>query len=370
MDMGRTRQAKNRGLPPNLYPNRGGFKYRHPATRKETFMGYDRAQAIAAAKKLNAILIPAPGTLVGKVLGEKTIGDSIDTFLKKDVPGRGWSEKTAADYGAQLERMRMKIGADAVGTFSVKDCAQFLAAFDAMPRTRKQFRCLLVWVLASAVQEGWAEANAAESTRTVKHTRARERLTLEAYKAIYAEASAWLQRAMDLSLLTLLRREDVCSLRFGDHREGRLWVVPSKTEDTTNVRLKIKVDEQLLEFLRECRDQVVSPFVIHRLPEKARPSDMRAKRREHHTQVLPEQLSRAFQEARDQAKVGGENPPTFHEIRSLGGKLLLDAGWTVEQVQALMGHASEEMTQHYIEGHERPWMEVSTGIKLPSATNG
>lgn len=371
MGMGRNRQAKNRGLEPNLYPNRGGFKYRHPVTRKETWMGLDKARANAAARKLNAILVPAAGTLVDRVLGhDKSVGDAIATFLKVDAAHRGWSAKTRADYEGQLERMRTSIGARDVGSFSVKDCAEFLKPYDAMPRTRKQFRCLLQWVLAAAVQEGWAETNPALVTSKIPHKRVRERLTLEAYQAIREKAAPWLQRAMDLSLVTLLRREDVCTLRFADFREGRIWVVPSKTEGSTNVRLRISVDDQVKQLLADCRDSVVSPFVIHRLPEKARPSGMRAKGRQHHTQVLPEQLSRAFQEARIEAKVGGENPPTFHEIRSLGGKLLIDAGWAVEQVQALMGHASEEMTQHYIEGHELPWIDVSTGVDLKMLTGG
>ena len=171
---------------------------------------------------------------------------------------------------------------------------------------------------------------------------------------------------MDLSLLTLLRREDVVSARFADLPDGALWVVPSKTEGTTNVRLQITTTGPLGDLLaRRCRDAVVSPYLIHRLPEKARPSNMRAKDRDHHTQVLPEQLSRAFATARDAAGVNMDNPPTFHEIRSLGGALLKEAGWTNEQIQTLMGHSNVAMTEHYLGGHEAPRQAVSTGIALP-----
>ncbi|WP_057633617.1 hypothetical protein [Stenotrophomonas humi] len=78
------------------------------------------------------------------------------------------------------------------------------------------------------------------------------------------------------------------------------------------VRLEIAVVGTLAELLAQCRNSVVSPFLIHRLPEKARPSNMRAKDREHPTQALPEQLSRAFATACDNADVDMENPPTFH----------------------------------------------------------
>lgn len=104
--------------------------------------------------------------------------------------------------------------------------------------------------------------------------------------------------------------------------------------------------------------------MVHRLQAKARPQNLRAKERSHHTQVLPEQLSRAFADARDEAKITGDNPPTFHEIRSLGGALLQDAGWTLQQVQVLTGHSSETMTKVYLEGHDSPWQDVRTGITI------
>ena len=93
---------------------------------------------------------------------------------------------------------------------------------------------------------------------------------------------------------------------------------------------------------------------------------MRAEERSHHTQLLPEQISRAFAAARDAAGIGGKSPPTFHEIRSLGGALLRQAGWSVEQIQALMGHSATAMTEHYLAGHEQPKQQISTGLSLPT----
>lgn len=164
---------------------------------------------------------------------------------------------------------------------------------------------------------------------------------------------------MDLSLITLLRREDIVSLRFSDVRDDFLWVVPQKTEGTSLVKLKINIDGQLATLLWQARDSVASPFVVHRLPDRARPSDKRAHARLHHTQVMPEQLTRAFQDAREAAGVAGDHPPSFHEIRSLGGALVRDAGWTTEEVQTLMGHASKSMTEH-----DSPWTEVAPALTL------
>src|SRR3546814_20702719 len=112
------------------------------------------------------------------------------------------------------------------------------------------------------------------------------------------------------------------------------------------------MSDDLAALLARCRDAVLSPYVVHRLPEKARPSDKRAKGRDHHTRAMPEQITRAFKDARDAAGITGKGAPTFHEVRSLGGALLQEAGWTVEQVTAAMGPASAAMTKTNQEGHE------------------
>lgn len=328
-------------------------------------MGKDKAKAFAAAKKLNALLMPG-NDLVSRVLtpGE-TVADAIAVFRRDDIPGRKWAPKTAEVYESVIRRTEAKLGQMAVADVTVKACATFIREVTESDRARQQFRLVLGWILACAVEEGWINTNPALATRRFQHERKRVRLTVDVYRAVWDKAAPWLRNAMDLSLVTLLRREDVVTARFSDMRDGHLWIVPSKTEGSTNVRLQIAVAGPLAELVNRCRDDVVSPFLIHRLPEKARPSNKRAKAREHHTQVLPEQLSRAFAAARDEAGITGEAPPTFHEIRSLGGALLRDAGWTTEQIQALMGHGNASMTEHYLGGHEAPWQPVATGIALP-----
>lgn len=360
----RKRSAGRQGWPDNLYPNRDGFKYRHPVTRRETFMGRDKAKAFAAAKKLNAMLMPG-NDLINRVVGAReTVADAIAVFRRDDIPGRGWAPKTAEVYESVIRRIECGLGCKPVEDITVKDCAEFIRAVTQSDRARQQFRLVLGWVMACAVQEGWIETNPVLATRRFQHERKRARLTKEAYAAIWDKADPWLRLAMDISLVTLLRRDDVVSLKFTDVRDGALWVIPQKTEGTSLVKLKIHIGDHLASLLAQARDSVLSPYIIHRLPEKARPTNMRASARQHHTQVMPEQLTRAFQEARESAGITGTNPPSFHEIRSLGGALLSESGWRIEDVQGLMGHSSASMTEHYLEGHEAPWQDVRPGNVL------
>ncbi|WP_421570600.1 tyrosine-type recombinase/integrase [Stenotrophomonas sp. PD6] len=263
-----------------------------------------------------------------------------------------------------IRRIETGMGSRPAEDITVKDCAEFIRAVTQSDRACQQFRHMLGWIMAYAVQEGWIDTNPVLATRRFQHERKRQRLTKEVYAAIWDKAEPWLRLAMNLSLVTLLRREDVVSLKIADVRDGFLWVVPLKTEGSTLVKLKIPVGEQLVTLLTQTRDSVLSPVVVHRLPDRARPSDKRAAARKHHTQVMPEQLTRAFQDAREAAGINGANPPSFHEIRSLGGALLSESGWTIDQVQSLIGHSSAAMTEHYLEGHDVPWHEVRPGDVL------
>lgn len=362
--MGRARSKSRAGWPDNLYPNRDGFKYRHPVTKKDTWMGKDRTKAFAAARKLNALLSPGSDLAKRVITPDRSIADAIKVFREDDVPGRRWAHKTAEVYESVINRIEKTIGGKDLATLSVKDCAEFFRTVTESQRSRQQFRLVLGWILACGVEEGWLENNPALVTRKFRHERKRERLSLDIYNRIWEESATWLRNAMDFSLLTLLRREDVVAAKFSDLHDGRLCVVPLKTRDSSGVRLRIAVDGDLADLISRARDAVVSPYIVHRLPEKARPQHMRAGGRDHHTQVLPEQLTRAFADARDAAEIVGDNPPSFHEIRSLGAALLEEKGWTREQIQALMGHSDIEMTNDYLRGHDVPWTDVSVGLSL------
>jgi len=110
----RKRSAGRQGWPDNLYPNRDGFKYRHPITRRETFMGRDKAKAFVAAKKLNAMLLPG-NDLVDKVIGSReTVADAIAVFRRDDVPGRNWAPKTAEVYESVIRRTEAGIGSKGI----------------------------------------------------------------------------------------------------------------------------------------------------------------------------------------------------------------------------------------------------------------
>jgi len=77
--------------------------------------------------------------------------------------------------------------------------------------------------------------------------------------------------------------------------------------------------------------------------------------------VSGDYLSREFAKLRERVPSIKSMPataqPTFHEIRSLGSRLLELKGTSVNDIQVLMGHADESMTQHYLDGHDTRWQQ-------------
>ncbi len=366
--MARPRLEKNKSLPPNLYWNNllALYRYPRPDTCKFTYLGKDKAKAIAAAKKLNSLLMEGED-LVAKVMSEaRTLQQYIDErFLPVILPERGIKDKTLIEYKRQLEYVKKSLGGCAIYNVSVMMVADFLASQKSSRQSNK-YRGLLVLIFKHAKADGLIELNPAESTLKRREIKQRRRLKLEEFNAIYHMAGdkglVWLQNAMDIGMLTLQRESDILNMRFSDiltevvnNQEIKiLQVIQQKTEKYgVSAHIKIKVSDRLDTVISRCRQvKVFSPFLISRRPEKIYKSEAK----QHHTQVLPKYLCEKFAEVRDATRLFDGLParekPTFHEIRSLGIKLYEDAG---HDAQSLAGHTTRQMTEYYKKGHEVEW---------------
>lgn len=121
----------------------------------------------------------------------------------------------------------------------------------------------------------------------------------------------------------------------------------------------------------ECiQSPVVCPYLINCTPKKRSRKQLDAKL--HWNAVTPNYLTKEFAKARDDSGAYGDMPtmarPTFHELRAYGSWLYEQQGFPQDYIQALMGHATEEMTEHYQAGHEPKRIEferVKAELKLP-----
>ena len=109
------------------------------------------------------------------------------------------------------------------------------------------------------------------------------------------------------------------------------------------------------------------PYLIHCRPARMDRRDLAAK--PHPFAILPDYLTKQFRKWRDESGVYDHlqprERPSFHDIRALGIMLYFKAGYPKEYIMALAGHATEDMTNHYIDGHEQSQpLQVSAGLDI------
>ncbi len=363
--MARPRLKKYRDLPPNLVYDKKNkqYRYRRPDNGKYTQMGRDRCRAVSATKQLNSILMPGQD-LVSKVMGTSpSLKQFIqERFIKTILPERKLSKKTLDIYHHLLKHICLALGDKPIDKINVKDIADFLLKYP--PTRSNHYRSLLSLIFTYAIAEGLRENNPASSTIKRKIEKTRRRLSIGAYRTIYAVADDWLKNAMDLALLTLQRREDIVNMKRQDI-EGDydvLYVIQRKTEKHGLAsHIKIEIGGELKKVLTRCCDNIISPYIVHRLPNRL----VRSKEKAHHTQILPGFLSKEFSKTRDQCgyfkKMPKAERPSFHEIRSLGIKLYEDQGI---DAQKLAGHTNRKMTEQYKIGHGLEWNDAIADLQI------
>lgn len=349
----RPRNKENKGLPQNLYldARRGTYRYRRPTDGKWFQFGLDRVKAIDAAKQLNLTFMRG-GDLVSRVQGVSAdlFVDFLDYYEQKVLPPRELAKNTLELYGVRFRQFRAAWPAQAVENITIRMVAELLDGLT--PRAANQARALLVDIFNHAVAKGLCPDNPAASTIPRIEKKQRKRHTIDGLRAIRDESPGWLKNAIDLALITAQRRTDILAMRFDDVRDGFLYVVQQKTAKASDAAwIRLRVTPQLQGVLDNCQDNVPSPFLIHRRPDRKR--GILAETKEHWTKVDERYLTRAFKEARDLAGCyagwSDEEMPGFHEVRALSLHLYKKAG---KDGQKIAGHASEEMTRNYQRDHE------------------
>ncbi len=350
-------------MPPNCWfdQNTKHYKYRRRDNGRCYSLGKDKAKALNAAKQLNSLLMEDQD-LVAKVMGTThTLKHYIETrFIPEHLQNRMLSHKTLHEHNLKLKVLTTSSICNlCLDDITVRGIADFLNQFP--PTQANRYRSLLNLIFRYALSEGLVSTNPVKATLNRKLIKSRQRLSIQAFNDIYSFADPWLKNAMDIGLLTLQRREDILKMKFSDIKEGFLYVVQHKTAKHGKAAfLKIKIGKRLNSVIERCRDDIVSPFLVHRLPDRLIKRSV-----EHHTQVMPDYLSKAFTKARDSTNlfddVDPKVKPTFHEIRSLGITLYEDAGI---DAQTLAGHANRLMTDKYKQGHDIVWTETEACLNF------
>ncbi len=366
----RPRNKANKSLPQNLYfdSRRSTYRYRRPTDGKWFQFGADRIKAIDAAKQLNLEFMRG-ADLVGNVLSASSMlfSEFLDIYERDILPARELAKGTLELYAVHFRRFRKQFEGKGVDQITIRMIAEMLDALT--PRTANQCRALLIDIFNHAAAKGLCPDNPAASTINRIEKKQRKRHTVEGLKSIREKSPPWLQNAIDLALITAQRRTDILNMRFDGVREGCLYVVQQKTAKASDAAwIRFKVTDELQAVISRCRDDIVSPYLIHRRPDRKK--QKQALTKEHWTKVEERYLTGAFKKAREAAGCykgwKEEEMPGFHEVRALSLHLYQKAG---KDGQKIAGHASESMTKNYQKDHaEIVWSEAVPDLNISEFT--
>jgi integrase len=363
----RRRISKRKNWPDNLYQKPDGyFWYRNPDNGKTKGLGRDRVKAFDEAITANLCLSSKKATTLADWVqggGTKTLAECAKAYelayaLEHPNPNTVKQMKSSIRF-----ILAAPFASKPVNTVTTREIHVFLAETEASRGTSaaRQRRTALFDIFFDAESQGLINRghNPVEVTKTAKVTIKRDRLSLDQFMQILPHADPWLTNAMWLALLSGQARAEISNAMFSDFKDGYWYCQRGKTGAKIRIAVTLRLNAvgmSLDDVVKQCRNSgVVSKYLIH---HRRSIGVVKAG-----AKVKMDTISNAFAAARDAAGVmpnTDKTPQSFHEIRSLSGRLY-EREYQKEFTQKLFGHASLEMTEKYIDPRGSDWIDVANG---------
>jgi len=355
---------KSAGLPPNLYTNKSKgkvyYSYKHPVNKTRHGLGTNKLNAVKAARLMNDKFeqrFEIEKMLVNGMIKMSALCEEYRAFIKQQFSTGALAQSTIENRGYTLDRIKIKLGKAYARDIKTIDITRYLNdMYDpktnlGTARARDVHRGHLMLLFEYAIQEGYVDKfNPATPCLKVGKKRVTKRHTIDGWNAIYNAAEPWLKNAMDLAILILQRRSDLCDIKLSDIKDGHIHMIQKKSIKHDSAYIKIEVTKELAEVIQKCKsDNVLSPYLIHRVPNKRTKAAMDTGN--HRTYITPAYLSRAFKKVRDLVNAypdyAEDEQPGIHQGKALGSKLYKRRFG--ESATIMAGHTSKEMTNYYEE---------------------
>lgn len=296
--------------------------------------------------------------LVDRLTGQesRTWGKWCDEF-EALIDERELKPNTRRARKSQLKRLRTIVDknrpAAEVETIDLSNAIDALKKAGKM-RTAQAFRTFLVDCFERMNAKGWRKDNPAAVLDSVSVKVRRSRLQFSVFMKLYETTEiVWLRNAMALAIVSGQAREECQAAQFTDFREGGWWNDRGKTGVRIFLPLELRLDcfgMSLDDVLRQCRTTgVLSRHLIHQT--------LRSQGARLGKPVNIATITNTF--TSELAKLGldwgDKTPPTFHEIRSLSGRLYKAQG-NVSPTE-LYGHRDPATTAIYLD-ERGEWVRV------------
>ncbi|EPC5390083.1 phage integrase Arm DNA-binding domain-containing protein [Serratia liquefaciens] len=384
----RPRRRENRHLPDLLYFDKATGVYRFTLiTGKRKSLGSDRAMAIAIAREYNNRMRPETSVSIDSLIRESggiqgealPFAEHVDRIMARAIEDEQPSDSTRDDWNNDATRVKEFFNKIPACDIELEHVNSYINEYHADSSANVQNRkvSFLKKLFSYAVDESLMLDNPAtrKKMRRVEEKK-RQRLSFNNFMAIRRAAAPWLRTAMDLALQTTHARLEVSRIRYSIQEpkngvcgcvwldqplngiHGTLYIHRQKVQKKEASHVAIPIGDELKRIIDDSRDNVASPYVVHRIPER---NVKRSKEVGHPTQVAPDYLSRSFSKLRDQLGLSDHlemvERPTFHEIRALAAYLFKIQG---VDPQSRMAHTDSKSTRLYTQNHIE-WVEVPHG---------
>lgn len=385
----RPRKKQYNSLPEYLFFDKSKGVYRFIlVTGKKKSLGSKRELAIAIAREYNLQMRPKNLIFVDSLIQEsggkngeaKPFAIYVEKIMNRVIADEKPAPNTLADWNNDSVRVKeffKEIPACDIDLEHVNKYIQHYHA-DASANVQNRKISFLKKLFSYAVDESLMFDNPATRKKLRRpEEKKRRRLSFSDFIKIRDSAELWLKTAMDLALQTTQARLEVSRIRYSirapkegecgcmwypepvNNIYGMLYIHRQKVQHKEASHVAIPIGYILKEIIDKSRDNIASPYVVHRLPLKN--SNPQSKEVRHPTQVAPDYLSRSFSSLRDRVGVASSFPlderPTFHEIRALAAHLFESQGM---DPQARMAHSDAKSTKAYTQNHVE-WVEVPHG---------
>ena len=264
--------------------------------------------------------------------------------------------KTKQNRASYIRRIVDRLGERRIGSLRAHDFAAYINEVAAEhPHLARRMLIEARDMMREAVAYGWIDRDPTVGVKTPRVRVIRRRLTFEQWQAIHkwAELNSppWVPRMLALALVTGQRRGDLREMRFSDvwdeatpaGSEPHLHVIQQKTGERVAIPLSLRLDalgQTVGEAIEACRQYA---------PE-ATSADALLLRKTTGDAPVPPSMSWRFEQAREGAlgehAEADSSPSSLHECRSLSARLYANQG--VQDVQTLLGHTDESMTDLYL----------------------
>jgi hypothetical protein len=384
----RPRRRENRHLPDLLYFDKATGVYRFTlVTGKRKSLGSDRAMAIAIAREYNNRMRPETSVSIDSLIRESggiqgealPFAEHVDRIMARAIKDEQPSESTRDDWNNDATRVKEFFDKIPACDIELEHVNSYIKEYhaDASANVQNRKVSFLKKLFSYAVDESLMLDNPAtrKKMRRIEEKK-RQRLSFDNFMAIRRAAAPWLRTAMDLALQTTHARLEVSRIRYSIREpkngvcgcvwldqplngiHGTLYIHRQKVQKKEASHVAIPIGDELKRIIDGSRDNVASPYVVHRIPER---NVKRSKEVAHPTQVAPDYLSRSFSKLRDQLGLSDhlemEERPTFHEIRALAAHLFDNQGI---DPQGRMAHSDAKSTKIYTQNHI-DWVVVPHG---------